>query len=135
MPRAPIGKRAMTPAERQQKRRKRRNRLKRLKKEKLALGRKAERQRQLLKAADDYLPTPPGITYWRKVAVVTPQGERDVWSPKSRPLPSIEMHALDDGNLVNLIDALLAEARRRGISLPCSTAASTAKATPAPMPS
>ena len=79
MPRAPIGKRAMTPAERQQKRRKRR---KRLKKEKLALGRKAERQRQLLKAADDYLPTPPGITYWRKVTVVTPQGERDVWSPE-----------------------------------------------------
>jgi hypothetical protein len=57
MGRKPIGKKAMTAVERQQRRRKR------LRKEKLKLGTKALKEKKRLKAAQDYIPAPPGSTY------------------------------------------------------------------------
>jgi hypothetical protein len=114
MPRQPLGKRAMAPAERQQKRRKR------LRKEKLATGHKAEKQRRLLKAAADFMPMPPGITYWRKVTVTTPELEREVWTPTTQPLAAIDMHdglsVLADEDISRLLQALLEEAAKRGLT-------------------
>jgi hypothetical protein len=94
MGRKPIGRKAMTAAERQRRRREK------LRKEKLKLGRKAERERKRLKAAEDYIPAPPGITYWVKVQV----GGREIWQPKTHPLPSMYWHELRDEDLRSLIE-------------------------------
>jgi hypothetical protein len=58
MPRHPIGKKAMSPAERQRRRRK--------KLAKQALARMSNSER-LEKQARTYIPMPPGITYWVRV--------------------------------------------------------------------
>lgn len=94
MGRPPIGKRAMTPAERQQRRRKR------LAKEKAAVASKAKKSRAREKAAAAYIPTPPGITYWTKVTVQTDDGEREIWTPRSKPAAVIEPGDLDDIDLL-----------------------------------
>ncbi|HJZ89692.1 MAG TPA: hypothetical protein VKE40_02395 [Gemmataceae bacterium] len=78
MGRKPVGKKAMTDAERQRRRRKR------LRKEKLKLGKKALREQERLKAAEEYIPTPPGVTYFRELVVQTAEGERTVWVPTAR---------------------------------------------------
>src|ERR1700756_3776800 len=80
MGRKPIGKKAMTDAQRQESRRKR------LRKEKLKLGAKAEKEKKRLKNGDNYIPTPPGITYYVKVRV---EG-RDLWAPTTQPLASMK---------------------------------------------
>jgi hypothetical protein len=110
MARKPIGKVAMTPAERQRRRRKR------LKAEQLKTATKAERQRKRLKNAAGYIPTPPGITYWHKVVVVTPEGEKECWAPTTQPYPSVDLHEfVEDGDIKALLRALAREANRRGL--------------------
>jgi hypothetical protein len=103
MGRKPIGKKAMTAAERQRRRRAR------LRKEKLKLGCKAEKERKHLKAAERYIPTPPGITHWIKVRV----GDREVWSPTTQPLPSMRWDQLRDEDLRSLIEQAQMELNRR----------------------
>jgi hypothetical protein len=93
MGRKPVGKKAMTDAERQRRRRKK------ARKEKLKLGKKAERERKRLKQAETYLPTPPGISYWVRVCV---EG-REVWTPKTQPLASVKWAELRDEDLRSLI--------------------------------
>ena len=63
MGRKPVGKRAMTPAERQARRRKR------LRKEHSVEVRRRKRLMREEKIALAHKPMPPGITYYRKVAV------------------------------------------------------------------
>jgi hypothetical protein len=104
MGRKPVNRKAMTDAERQRRRRKR------LRAEKLKLGRQAEKERCLLKAAEDYIPMPPGITYWVRVRV----GDRDVLQPTTHPLPSVSWHELRDEDLYSLIDQARRELERRG---------------------
>ena len=57
--RPPIGKKAMTAAERQRRRRKKAAKVKTLAQMKLWATKKREEY------AKDYTPAPPGITYWR----------------------------------------------------------------------
>lgn len=68
------------------------------------------------------MPTPPGITYWRKVTVVTPEGEREIWAPMTQPLASIEyndgLSVMPDTDIKRLLTLLLREAERRAIALP-----------------
>jgi hypothetical protein len=106
-----MGARAMTAAERQARRRKR------LRKERDAEWKRKERLRRREKNARDYIPTPPGVTYWRQVRVVTPEGEeRDVWAPRTRPLAACR-NDLEDDDVRALLFALHTLARQRGINL------------------
>ena len=117
MARKPIGKAAMTPAERQRRRRKR------LKAEQLKTATAAERRRRRLKNAAAYIPMPPGVTYWRKVAVVTPEGEREVLAPTTQPYPSLALADFEDAEVVVLLRALAREADRRRLFPPDTLAA------------
>ncbi|OAI51860.1 hypothetical protein AYO44_16875 [Planctomycetaceae bacterium SCGC AG-212-F19] len=112
MGRKPKGRKAMTDAERQRRRRKR------LRSEKLKLGRKAERQKKWLKTAGDYIPTPPGITYWEKVTIRTTDGERTLWQPKTRPAAAVEWNDAEDTDVLAVLEATLQEARRRSLPMP-----------------
>lgn len=107
MGRKPIGKRPMTDAERQQRRRKK------LRKAKLKLGKKAIREKKLAAAANEYIPTPPGITYWRRVKVQTVAGERIIWQPTTRPLASVNWSELTEDDLATLAEHLESEKKRR----------------------
>ena len=107
MSRKSLYQKPMTPAERQ-----RRHRAK-TKRELLKLGSKAERQRRLAKAAEQYIPMPPGVTYWREVTVVTPEGERTVWNPHTQPLAAVMAGKLSAAEIVGLIQLLQHEQERR----------------------
>jgi hypothetical protein len=88
MGRPPIGKRAMTAAERQ------RRRHKRLRKERSDDWRRRERLMRRAKNADAFIPMPPGITYWSQVAIQPSDVGRLIWQPRTKPLaacgPSLE---------------------------------------------
>jgi hypothetical protein len=103
MGRKPVGKKAMTAAERQQRRRKK------LRRQKLKLARKAEKEKTLLKNRQDYVPTPPGITYWVKVHI---EG-REILQPTTHPLPSMYWRELRDEDLHSVIDQAQKELARR----------------------
>ena len=110
----------MTAAERQQKRRKR------LRKEQGAELSRKMRLKARQKAAEHYIPTPPGITYWRKVPIITADGQREpgvpptgpviMWQPKTRPLASCETD-LEDDDIRALLRRLHEVARKRGIEI------------------
>lgn len=109
MGRPPIGKKAMTPAERQKRRRKAAAKSETVEQRK---GRRARVQAGIDKA---YIPTPPGITYWEHVAVKQNDGtDTLIWAPKTRPLASCHLDLSDD-DLRALLDALQKEATRRGL--------------------
>jgi hypothetical protein len=55
----------------------------------------------------------PGITYWRTVTVMTPQGERQVRTPVTRPLASVDFRALRDQDIAALLYVLQGEQERR----------------------
>ncbi len=101
----------MTAAERQQRHRAR------LKREKLKLGAKAVRQRQRLKMAEEYVPMPPGITYWRPVTIETANGPIETTVPVTRPLASLPWADLENADIVALIQRLLGQAKLRGIDV------------------
>lgn len=108
MGRRPIGKKAMTATERQQKRRKR------LKREKLKALTKADRLAKRAKSAMTTIPSPPGITYWHWITVTTPEGEpRKIMQPTTKPLAAIKSDELDDADIRSLLRLLTLEARRR----------------------
>jgi hypothetical protein len=111
MPRPPIGKKAMTPAERQRKRRKR------LKKERSAEWHHRERQRKRRAAAETHAPMPPGIYYWRAVRVRAEDGEVvEIRQPHAAPLAAVRDDLTDD-EVLALLDELHGIAQRRGLDL------------------
>ena len=109
----------MTAAERQKKRRRK------LQKEQGAERSRKERLKARQKAAEDYVPMPPGITYWRRTLVVKADGTRgpgvppegDVYmlQPETRPLAACESDLLDDDDIRALLYRLRALAHERGI--------------------
>ena len=108
MGRKPIGRRAMTPVERQRRHRKR------LRKEKTAHALKIEAARQRQISAEKYIPYPPGITYYEKVSVITPEGEQTIFVPKTRPLAACR-DDLEDEDVVALLDQLEKIAKGLGL--------------------
>lgn len=113
MGRKPLKKKAMTDAERQARRRKK------VRDEKLKTGRKAEAQKKLLKAATQYVPCPPGITYYEEITAKLEDGTfRKVWVPKQRPLATVDWRELSDADLEELIATATERLRRRRAGLP-----------------
>lgn len=110
MARPTVGKQAMTPAERQQRRRKR------LKAERAAETKKVERAKRRAKNTDLYIPMPPGVTYWQQVTVITPDGEHTVWAPKTRPLAACDSD-LEDRDVLALLSQLRSIAEARGLDI------------------
>jgi hypothetical protein len=75
------------------------------------LGWRAEDERRRLKAADTNMPMPPGITYWRTVKVKTADGQViETAVPLTKPLRSLEVGELVDGDIINPVAT--ADARR-----------------------
>jgi hypothetical protein len=71
----------------------------------LRAGRQGKAQeRHRLKLAEEYIPTPPGVTYWVRVQV----GDRQIWQPTTQPLPSMRWHDLRDEDR----HALIGQARK-----------------------
>src|SRR3954471_17827490 len=95
MGRTPIGKRAMTPAERQRRRRAR------LAKEHKAVISQRLRFKRREETALNYAPTPPGVTYWTPLVVDTPDGPRSIFSPTTKPLAACAQD-LDDDDVMDL---------------------------------
>jgi hypothetical protein len=107
--RPPLGKQAMTAAERQRRRRKK------LAKQKSSNQAKALRAIARQKNADSYMPVPPGITFWRRAKVRLDDGcIMETSLPIQKPLASCET-TLDDDDVLALIRRLGAVAKRRGI--------------------
>ena len=111
MGRPPIGKKAMTPAERQARRRKR------LDKEAGAAVAKAKRAKRLAEEAERYIPYPPGVTYWQQVNVAV-QDEREVlvWRPETRPLAACQS-TIENEDVLALLKQLARMAAVRDILL------------------
>jgi hypothetical protein len=101
---------AMTAAERQKRHRKR-NRKQRTD-EVVRMERFMRREEN----AKNYIPSPPGITYWRKVRF-RPNEEVEEMLPTTRPLAQCD-HDLDDEEVLALLDQLEKIARARGLTLP-----------------
>lgn len=111
MGRKPLKKKAMTAAERQARHRKK------VRKEELELGKKAEREKKRIEEGRNYIPTPPGVTYWQKKKVVLATGEiEEKYYPVTRPLASMHWHELTDADLDALQQCLEREreGRRNG---------------------
>ena len=108
MGRKPIGKKPMTPAERQRRHRKR-----------LKTTRSAEVRKKLAAKARDeramlYDPMTPGITVWCKVRIKAGE-EVEIWQPKTRPLAAVH-DDLEDDDLLALLRDLRILATERGLS-------------------
>jgi hypothetical protein len=108
MGRKPIGKKAMTATQRQQRRRRR------LRVQRSAEIAEKERTRARDKAAQTYIPTPAGITYWHKITIRDDAGEREIWAPRTKPLATCESN-LDADDVLALIDQLTTIAESRGL--------------------
>ncbi len=108
MGRKTIGKKPMTPAERQRRRRKR-----------LKADRSDEvRKKSAAKARDEralaYNPMPPGVTVWRVVRVKARE-EVEIWQPATRPLAAFQ-DGLEDDDILALLRDLRILAAERGLS-------------------
>ena len=108
MGRKTIGKKPMTPAERQRRRRKH-----------LKTERSTEVRKKLAAKARDeralqYNPMPPGITVWRKVRVKARE-DTEIWQPKTRPIAAVQ-DGLEDNDILSLLRDLRILAAERGLS-------------------
>jgi hypothetical protein len=116
MGRPPLRKKGpMTDAERQRRRRQR------LKKEEAAAmserHRKVESLKRRAKAAQRFVPAPPGIVYYRRFELTLQDGsEMEVVQPDIRPLAYCA-HELDDEDVLALLDELHGIAASRGLDL------------------
>ena len=108
MGRNPIGKKPMTPAERQRRRRKRlkANRSDEVRKKSAA---KAREERALA-----YIPMPPGITVWY-LKRMRAREEQEIWQPRTRPLAAFQ-DGLEDDDILSLLRDLRILAAERGLS-------------------
>jgi hypothetical protein len=109
MGRPPLRKKgAFTAAERQARRRKR------LRAARSAETQRKERLRHRAKMAEQYIPVPPGVTVWVKVAI--PAGKAAViLQPQTRPLASFSAGDLEDEDVLSLIAQLNRIAHERGL--------------------
>jgi len=99
MGRPPIGKKAMTAAERQRRRRKRRSRRTR------SVAAKLKRARQQARAEPAVLPALPGVSYWVLSKMILESGQvREIWHPLTLLLAACSP-MLSDTDLVALIGA------------------------------
>ncbi len=108
MGRNSIGKKPMTPAERQRRRRKR-----------LRADRSDEvRKKSAAKAREEralaYIPMPPGITVWFKKRMRARE-EQEIWQPRTRPLAAFQ-DGLEDDDILSLLRDLRILAAERGLS-------------------
>ncbi len=108
MGRNTIGKKPMTPAERQRRRRKR-----------LKTERSAEvRQKLAAKARDEravqYNPMPPGITVWYRKRMRARE-VAEIWQPRTRPLAAVQ-DGLENDDILSLLRDLRILATERGLS-------------------
>ena len=108
MGRNSIGKKPMTPAERQRRRRKR-----------LKTERSDEVRKKLAgKARDEralaYNPMPPGITVWFKKRMKARE-VAEIWQPRTRPLAAFQ-DGLEDDDILALLRDLRILATERGLS-------------------
>ncbi len=108
MGRKTIGKKPMTPAERQRRRRKR-----------LKTERSTEVRKKLAAKARDeralqYNPMPPGITVWRKIRIKARE-ETEIWQPTTRPLAAVH-DGLENDDILSLLRDLRILATERGLS-------------------
>ncbi len=108
MGRKPIGKKPMTPAERQRRHRKR-----------LKTGRSTEVRKKLAAKARDeralqYNPMPPGITVWYKKRMKARE-VAEIWQPRTRPLAAFQ-DGLEDDDILALLRDLRILAAERGLS-------------------
>jgi hypothetical protein len=107
--RPPIGKKAMSAAERQRRRRKKQAG------EKSAAVKKALRGIAKQKTAARYIPMPPGITYWRYCEVRLADGTlKKVAAPETKPLAACDTD-LDEDDILALIRRLGTMAKQRGL--------------------
>src|SRR3954451_6636820 len=98
MGRSPIGKKAMTPAERQ-----RRRRAKLAKTHKAVIARKLRLKRRGKAANEFSLPEPPGLTLWRWVW--HEETQMRICIPITRPLPAVAQR-LEDDEVLDLLHQL-----------------------------
>ncbi len=108
MGRKTIGKKPMTPAERQRRRRKR-----------LKTERSDEVRKKLAgKARDErafaYNPMSPGITVWYKKRMRARE-VAEIWQPRTRPLAAVQ-DGLEDDDILSLLRDLRILAAERGLS-------------------
>ncbi len=108
MGRKTIGKKPMTPAERQRRRRKR-----------LKTERSTEVRKKLAgKARDEralqYNPMPPGITVWYKKRMKAREVS-EIWQPMTRPIAAVQ-DGLEDNDILSLLRDLRILAVERGLS-------------------
>ncbi len=108
MGRNTIGKKPMTPAERQRRRRKR------LKTERSAEVRKKMAAKAREEKALEYIPMPPGITVWFKKRMKANEAV-EVWIPRTRPLAAFQ-DGLEDDDILSLLRDLRILAAERGLS-------------------
>jgi len=108
---------ALTAAERQ---RRRRQRLRRERSDELQ---KIAAQRAADDRLNEYIPYPPGITYWELVPVQTPEGPREMWLPNVKPLARIAHDELTDEEIVGLVQDLVRISKARGLEIPWATLA------------
>jgi hypothetical protein len=82
--------------------------------ERATAGAKTTRVKVAKRVAATYVPVPPGITYWERVAILTAEGEREVWSPSTRPLAACSS-SLTDEDVRALLTELTQIALQRGL--------------------
>ena len=115
MGRPPIGKSAMSPAERQQRRRKLNALAEKQKIEPVDPNPKRRRR-------PDYLPMPAGLVFWEPVKVVAVDGSHiTAKMPIRRPLAEVD-GTLTDDDLLYLVGKLSAQAIQRGLVSRATTA-------------
>jgi len=108
---------ALTAAERQRRRRKR------LRRERSDELQKIATRRDAAESLKDYIPYPPGITYWELVPVQTPEGPRKTWLPNVKPLARIAHDELTDEEIVGVVQDLIRISKARGLEIPWATLA------------
>ena len=108
MGRNSIGKKPMTPAERQRRRRKR------LKTERSAEVRKKLAAKGRDEGARQNNPMPSGSTVWFKKRMKANE-EFDAWIPRTRPIAAIQ-DGLEDNDILSLLRDLRILAAERGLS-------------------
>jgi hypothetical protein len=110
--RPPLRKKgAFTDAERQRRRRQKLRRERSDELQRIAARRMADQK--LL----EYVPYPPGVSYWITVKVQTADGEREVWSPQVKPPAQITHSELTDEEVLGLLRQIIDMAKRRGLAV------------------
>lgn len=107
MGRPPIGKKAMTDAERQMRRRKK------VAAEASAEVHKIRKAQKRAKATKGIFPAPPGISYWRFIDI-EPGVRTTISQPTTRPFAQCELD-LEPDDVLALIGQLAGRARQLGI--------------------